>query len=161
MNITNGTISRTFKPADYEGRTVTLSFTVAEGDEWDAVLAQVSLMCERHACKAPQLVEQPAPPKATPRKPPQAAPQDPAPAPTEATPLPEEAKPPVTDAVLKAMFHRKRHERVDGEQIKAVVLRHTGVVGMLSYSLPLDDPRRALILAEVEALKPLAHADAA
>lgn len=53
MQITNGTFSRTYKPADYEARTCTLSFAVDPGEDVDAAILIVSAMCERHARALP------------------------------------------------------------------------------------------------------------
>ncbi len=49
MQITNGSVSRTYKPADYEGRTVGLSFSFEPGDDVDAATAFVVAICERQA----------------------------------------------------------------------------------------------------------------
>lgn len=48
MQITNGTVSRTVKPADYEGRSVTLSFTVDPGDDIEPILARLLSLAERY-----------------------------------------------------------------------------------------------------------------
>lgn len=54
MNITNGTVSRAYKVADYETRTVSLSFTLDPGDDVDAATKKVVLLAERHARMTPE-----------------------------------------------------------------------------------------------------------
>ncbi len=66
MNITNGTVSRTYKPADYEGRTVTFSFTLEPADDADVETAKIAYLAEKHARHMPnpntgqELVAEPA-----------------------------------------------------------------------------------------------------
>jgi hypothetical protein len=57
ITITNGTVSRTIKPADYEARTVALSFTVDDSDDIDEGLARVSALAEKHARAMPGAVK--------------------------------------------------------------------------------------------------------
>lgn len=63
MQITNGTVSRTYKPADYEGRTVTYSFTLEPADDADVQTAKVALLAEKHARHMPTQAEEQAAPK--------------------------------------------------------------------------------------------------
>ena len=49
MNVTNGTVSRTFKPGDYEARTVSFSFTIDPGEDFEACAAIVVEAAERRA----------------------------------------------------------------------------------------------------------------
>ena len=58
MQITNGTVSRTYKPADYEGRTVTYSFTLEPADDADVQTAKVALLAEKHARHMPTQAEE-------------------------------------------------------------------------------------------------------
>lgn len=57
MQITNGTFTRKFRTADFEDRTVSLSFTVDPGDDVDAALLHISFMAEKHARQMPPLGE--------------------------------------------------------------------------------------------------------
>ncbi|MGH6796590.1 MAG: hypothetical protein ACREDH_15655 [Methylocella sp.] len=49
MNITNGSVTRSVKVADYETRTVALSFTIDPGEDAEACVAKVRDMAERQA----------------------------------------------------------------------------------------------------------------
>lgn len=49
MQITNGSVSRVYKPGDYEGRTINLSFTLDPGDNPEQCVADVAGMAERRA----------------------------------------------------------------------------------------------------------------
>jgi len=65
MQITNGTVERTYKPADYEGRRVSLSFNLDPGDDVNTTLAHVASLAEHHARVQPGPI-QPAMPPASP-----------------------------------------------------------------------------------------------
>ncbi len=58
MQITNGSVSRTYKPADYEGRTVTFSFTLDPADNVDAETAKIAYLTEKHARHMPNPADQ-------------------------------------------------------------------------------------------------------
>jgi hypothetical protein len=159
MNITNGTVSRTVKPADCEARTVTLSFALDPGEDADVAIARVQELAEHHAHLrsapvevAPQRVQLRRPPKVSnvsqsePTTTVELSASDPA---NEVV----VAIQPVTDAVLKAAFMAARERRVPGDAITDLVTRHTGNKAIKSFAIPLEDSRRALILAEVNALK--------
>lgn len=62
MQITNGSVSRTYKPADYEARTVSFSFTLEPHDDEDAATARVAFLAEKHARHMPSRDEAPAEP---------------------------------------------------------------------------------------------------
>ena len=55
MNVTNGTVSRTFKPGDYEARTVSFSFTIDPGEDFEACAAIVAEAAERRARGLPSV----------------------------------------------------------------------------------------------------------
>jgi hypothetical protein len=59
MQITNGSVSRTYKPGDYEGRTVTLSFTIDPVDDPDGALTTVAALAEKHARRMPEPADLP------------------------------------------------------------------------------------------------------
>lgn len=53
MQITNGTVERTYKPGDYETRKVALSFNIDPGEDVGAVVAHVASLAEHHARMQP------------------------------------------------------------------------------------------------------------
>lgn len=168
MNITNGQVEfeRVTRPADFESKRakVVLSFAIADGEDAEAVVANVGEMAKRRALT---LVGELNPAQARKEqtvasRPPKAAEEAPNPQmPTGSdtstvegnsqSALPDEK--PVTDAVLKAAFIAARERHVTGDQINEAVFRQTQIVGAKSHTLDLTDPRRRLLLAEIEALK--------
>lgn len=165
MNITNGQVEfeRVMRPADFESKRakVVLSFAIADGEDAEAVVANVGEMAKRRALT---MVGELNPAQARKEqtvasRPPKAAEE----APNPQTPTgsdtstvegnSQSASPDVTDAVLKAAFIAARERHVTGDQINEAVFRQTQIVGAKSHTLDLTDPRRRLLLAEIEALK--------
>jgi hypothetical protein len=181
VNITNGTVSRTFKPADYEARMVSLSFTLDPGDDVEACVAQGMAMAERQARGLPAHAVAHVEPIKQPRRPP-AVVLAPAPEPAAADPIAPVAQESgavtivgsavqkeegvadtstvslVTDAVLDAAVKKARAGNIAPDQIKAAILTFTEQPGVSMKSL--DQDKRVLLVAAIEELKPLAHADA-
>lgn len=168
MNITNGQVEfeRVTRPADFESKRakVVLSFAIADGEDAEAVVANVGEMAKRRALTLVGEVQAPAakpaarPPKAAEEIPPNldlmVPPQTPTGSDTSTVEgNSQSASPDVTDAVLKAAFIAARERHVTGDQINEAVFRHTQIVGAKSHTLDLTDPRRRLLLADIEALK--------
>jgi hypothetical protein len=158
MNITNGSVSRMYRPADFENRTVTLNFNIEPGDDYDAAIKTVSQLAERHACRLPadaprglgvsnvgdKTPEPEAQPAKTVKKPPVQV-EDPA-----ATPA-EPATPDLTDADMNAVVHAARERGVLPEQIKACINKYVDKPGMSMKSL--GPQKRALLRVDLEAVK--------
>ena len=178
MQITNGTVSRTYKPADYEGRTVTYSFTLEPADDADVQTAKVALLAEKHARHMPtQAEEQAAPktraPRAVPPSISTAAPTPPAEPPSDpfAGGAPASSAPtsaPVSDTASNKAQPTPATEITDAmlqERIKAKVAsdaKHTqGVLDLIFFFTKnrltaiykvTDQEQRAEFLAQLAAL---------
>lgn len=160
MNITNGTIEfeHPKKIADYEIKRVkvSLSYSLAEGEDEDLALALVSTMVHKQVMdmlRRPEVVpvsnvrDQPKPAKVPPK-----AAAEPVEAPTSATPLPEQSGDSIItdDAMMKACQRAtaRLHSPV---RTKAVINKYVKKVGMSVITVPQE--KRAKFIVELDALK--------
>ncbi len=151
MNITNGTVSRTFKPAEYEGRTVTLSFMIDPDEDAEACVARVVDMAERRARVVPNVGDkQPEEAPKPVRRPPAVAENPTVPAAEEVSGSASEVVVVTDDALMKAC-QRTTHRLRDPAPTKAVVREFVEKAGMSVITIPQE--KRAAFIEALEALK--------
>lgn len=161
MTVTNGTVEfeRVVRPADFESKRVKVSLTYAIGEDTDAATVAAAVGDMAHAevmrmLRKPETKVVPAakpvaePPKGATSPPP---PADPPPA-AEPPSLPAAEEKPITDDELNTLFKQARARGVSGDQIKKEVNKLVAQPGMLSYTL--DQPKRAVLVDAIKALKP-------
>lgn len=146
MQITNGSVSRTYRPADFEGRTVSLSYTVDPGEDAEAVTATVAAIVERQARAHPAAKSGPTGP--TPAQTARLAATLTPPQPTEPV---EEPDPPaaveITNDAMQDVFRRVK-AKIGPEPIKELIAKWAAPKNR-AQDIPQD--KRAGFLAELNA----------
>ena len=144
MNVTNGTVSRTFKPGDYEARTVSFSFTIDPGDDFEACTAEIVAMAERQArgqASVPAVGDKPKAKK----------PIAPVEEPVKYTGTAEHEASWVTDDELMKACQATTTRLHDAQPTKNTVRGFVEAAGMSVITIPQKD--RAAFLAALAALK--------
>jgi hypothetical protein len=144
MQITNGSVSHTFKPEEFGSRVIAFSFTVDPGEDAEEAAMRVSAMAERVARQMPDPAKTKEP-TATPN-PPVAVlvAQTPTPAALAGEPVPVSTEGAINDNQLKLAFDAARARGVDALAIKTTIAGYTAVPGMSAYTVP-QEKRQALL----------------
>lgn len=160
LQVTNGTVSRTYKVGDYEPRVVSLSFNIDPGSDVESLVADVVGMVERIARGTPVQVTKPAPVEAKQADPPTvetaAGPTRPPDLPTDVPVAP--SVPTADDVVNAAKAAVSRVGAENRHQVTAVVNRFVAEPNMPVRSIS-EDKRMDAIAALAELGKPAASAD--
>ena len=153
MNITNGSVSRTVKPAAYEARTVTYSYTFDDSDDAEACTAKVIEMAERGA-RGARWTPTPVGTSVPITSAAEVASENPSASASAVSQLSsgvETTAPDITDADLDVLVTKLIHEKnVSAGEIKKVIVQFTGQPGVSMKTL--DQPKRPLFVNALNAL---------